>query len=173
MLVFDDPPKKSAVKFHIDGQDFIDFLKNRGSLKALSEFVKKHFPKVDHDYKRIKLRLWRFRKSGTLKKLEQEKIREWMKIHPINIKKRDHPLMKFKLLQKIADFIYSQPDRKIIQREICRRYFQKKPVEDLEELRPWLRFNYGIECLKGKRKNQILYVGKMNSSRGLFFKVGV
>jgi hypothetical protein len=59
MLVFDDPfeyfpIKKAITKFRIDGQDFIDFLKSRGSLKELSEFVKKYFPKVDHDWKREK-----------------------------------------------------------------------------------------------------------------------
>lgn len=177
--IFESAFDKGTLRSFIEYQDFIDLLKGRGSLVALSEFIKKHFPKLDHDYNRLKLRLWRFKKSGTVKRLEQEKIKEWMKVHPV--KRRDHPMMKFKLLQKIADFIYSQPDRKVTQREIQRRFFQKKFAVDIEEIlyemRPWLKSNYGIEYLEGKkgglRKSQALYVGTMKSSRGKFFKVGV
>jgi hypothetical protein len=103
--------------------------------------------------------------------LEEGKIKEWHKNHPI--KGRDDTFLKLKLIKKIADFVYLQPNRKAFQREICRRFFQKKTIEDLEELRPWLRVNYGIECLKGKRKNQVIYVGMMKDSRGRFFRVGI
>lgn len=170
-LVFEGPHDRGTIRTFIEGRDFLDLVKNRGSLKVLSEYIKKNFPQVDHDYKRIKRRLWRFKKSGTYKSLEQEKTKEWIKSHPVS--RRNHPLMKFKLLQQIADFIYSQPDRRVTQREICRRYFQKKSIDDLAEVWSWLKSNYGIEQTKGKRKNQIIYIGTRKNSKERFFGVGV
>ena len=147
-----------------------ELFKVRSSIRELSEFIEKSFPEIDHNYQRIKLKLWRLEKSGILKKLENKITQEWFKTHPVDYRKSDLP--KFKLSQKIADFVYSQPGRKTIQRQICRRFFQKKSVEDLEEMRSLLTYNYGIICEHGKRKNQIVYIGKRKSSRGIFFKVG-
>jgi hypothetical protein len=49
--------------------------------------------------------------------------------------------------------------------------------ETLYKLRPWLKLNYGIEYLEGKkdglRKNQAVYVGIMKSSRARFFRTSL
>jgi len=170
-IVFETVFDPGSYKRFIEGEvEVKKFLKGYGRIKALSEFVKKNFPEIDHNQKRLKLRLWRFKKSGVELKAAKEIQKRYYKIHPFDFRKSD--LQKFKLAQKIADFIYSQPKQKTTQREICRKYFQKKSVEDLEEMRSLLNFNYGIIWDDGKRKNQIIYIGKMKSSRGVFFKVG-
>lgn len=162
----------SKPKISVDMREFFNV---PGSIKVLSEFIETNFPDINHDYKRIKLKLWRFKKSGVLKYLEQKKIKIWMKAHPV--KRKDHPLIKLKLLQKIADFIYSQPEHKALEREIYRKFFQKKSVvdieEELDEMNPWLQANYGIFRKQGKRKDQIIYYGVLKTSRGRFFRVGI
>lgn len=151
--------------------DMFELAEVRGSVKALSEFIEKNFPNdFNPNYKRIKKRLWRFRKSSTLKALEIKKTLEWFKNHPSESQKES--LKNLNLAQRIADFIYSMPGRKVIQRDILRRFFQKKRLEDLEYLIPWLRDNYGIICEEGKRKDQVIYCGVLKTSRGRFLRFG-
>lgn len=74
-----------------------------------------------------------------------------------------------RLGQQIADFIYAQPNKAATQRQLRCRF--QGPVDELENLQPWLQLNYGIECRQASRKNQIVYCGKMNSSRGRWLGV--
>lgn len=162
----------SKPKFHVNMRELF---KVRGSIRELSEFIKKNFSEIDHNCQRIKLKLWRLQKSGILGKLEIKISQEWRRKHPESAEKRkewEKNWGDLRRAQKIADFIYSRLDKSAIQRVICRRFFQKKSVDDLEEMRPWLNTNYGILWDKGKRKDQIVYTGKRKSSRGRFFKVG-
>ena len=152
--------------------DMRELFKVRGSIRALSKFIEKKFPEIDHNYQRIKLKLWRFKKSGILKKLENKITKEWSKTHPVEHRKNEFWKM-LRLTQRIANFIYSRPDKSAIQRDICRKFFQKKSVDDLEEIRSWLNINYGILWDKGKREDQIIYYGTMKSSRGRFMKTGL
>jgi len=152
--------------------DMREFFKVRGSIRALSEFIEKKFPEIDHNYQRIKLKLWRFKKSSILKKLEIKITQEWSKTHPVDHRKNEFWKM-LRLTQKITDFIYSQSDKSAYQRVIRRKFFQKKSVDDLIEMRSWLNTNYGILWGEGKRKDQIIYYGTMKSSRGRFMKIGL
>ena len=103
------------------------------------------------------MKLWRLQKSGILGKLEIKISQEWRRKHPESAEKRkewEKNWGDLRRAQKIADFIYSRLDKSAIQRVICRRFFQKKSVDDLEEMRPWLNTNYGILWDKGKRKDK-------------------
>ena len=168
-IVYEKAFGPGSYKRFIEGLELIKFSRGYGRIKALSEFLEINFPKIDHNQKRLKLRLWRFKKSGMELKAAKEINKRYVKAHPYDLQKIKEGWKDLKLAQKIADFIYSQPGHKTTQRQICRRYFQKKSVEDLEEMRSLLNSNYGIICEYGKRKNQIIYIGKMKSSRGRSF----
>jgi len=168
-IVFKDTFDRGQIKIFVDSREFF---KVRGSIKALSEFVEKNFSEINPDYQRINLRLWRFRKSGVLKMLEEKISMEWWNAHPVDFRKNESWKL-LNLAQRIADFIYSRPEKSATQREICRRFFQKKSVEDLEDMRFWLKTNYGIGWKKRKKKNQIIYFGEMKNARGRFLRVGL
>ena len=171
-IVFETVFDPGSYKRFIEDLELIKFSRGYGRIKALSKFLEINFPEIDYNQKRLKLRLWRFKKSGVKLKAAKEINKRYFKTHPFDLQKSKEGWRELRLAQKIADFIYSQPGHKTTQRQICRRYFQKKSVENLEEMRSLLNSNYGIICEYGKRKNQIVYIGKRKSSRGRFFKVG-
>jgi len=150
----------------INGRDF--FRARRESMRALSDFIKFHIPEIDSNHRRIKLKLWRFRKSGVLQELEKEISAREFETSPLNWKESSRG---FRLAQRIADFIYRQKGRRAEQREI--RRFIQIPIEEIEALRPWLLSNYGIECRPGSRKNQVVYFGTAKNSRGSFMRFGM
>jgi len=135
-IVFETAYDRGKNKTFIDGRDYF---KSCGTLRALSNFIEKHFPDIDSNYRRIKLKLWRFRKSGVVKELEKEISFRYFRAHPAK-GKEDWKDLRF--AQRIADYIYSLKNREATQREL-RRHFQK-PIEKIEDLRPWLNGNYGI-----------------------------
>jgi hypothetical protein len=147
-----------------------DFFKRWGTIQALADFVNNNFPDIDPSPRRIKLKLWRFRKSGIGASLEKEIILNGIKANPVD-PKINKTRQALRLAQRVADYIYKRRDHAFTQRDL-RRFFQK-PVEELIDLRPWLDLNYGIVCKQGKRENQIVYTGTMKSGRGRFLRVGI
>jgi len=147
-----------------------DFFRTWGTIRALARFVGDNFPDINMSPRRIKLKLWRFRKSGIHLSLQKEIDLNGMRANPVDPKmnKTWGPLA---FGQKVADYIYKHQDRIVTQRDL-RRFFQK-PVEELVNLRPWLGFNYGIYWKLGSRKNQTIYFGTRKNSRGQFLGVGI
>jgi hypothetical protein len=154
----------------ITSVEWRDFISARRIINPLARFVRDNFPDIDPSPRRIKLKLWRFRKSGVAAALEKEINLNGIKANPVDLKIIE-TWQALDLAQKVADHIYKQQDRVATQREIQR--FIQKPVERFEEIRKWLEENYGIVRGNGKRKNQIIYTGTMKSSRGQILHVGV
>jgi len=73
------------------------------------------------------------------------------------------------LSQKIADFIYSLPEKKAMRRDLLRRFNIKRG--NLEELHDWLNFNYGIAIRP--EKSAVVYIGTMTTSNGRMLRIGV
>ena len=143
-----------------------DFSRTWGTIQGLADYIAKHFPDIDAGASRIKLKLWRFKKSGVDAALEREFIDRRLKARPVT-----EEWKMILLAQRIADFVYTQPSRTVSQRELQRHLHGD--IDGLENLRPWLLLNYGIECQRGSRKNQMIYRGTMKGSRGRFLRVGV
>ena len=161
-IVFMPRPQKDEDRTSIAWQDLF---RTHGTIQALADYVGRHFPDIDADTTRIKVKLWRFKRSGVDAKLEQELAMARARKAPAG--ENTHTL---RLAQRIADFIYAQPGQTATQRVILR--WLQKPVEVLEELRPWLLVNYGITTARGKRKGQVVYRGRMQAARGRFLRVG-
>jgi len=158
--------RRNKNRLFINGKDY--FKAGRGSRRELSNFIKIHFPDNDSNYRRIKLKLWRFRKSGIVQELEKEISLRELETNPISWKETTSGL---RLAQRIADFIYRERPYRAEQRKI-RRSIQV-PVEEIVALRPWLRSNYGIEWKLGRRKDQVIYFGNGENSRGRFLHFGM
>lgn len=165
--IFDSAYRRGEkARSFIDGRDY--FKARRGSVRALAEYVKYNLPEINSDYRRIKLKLWRFRKSGILQELEKE-----ISAHELELNQKSwkEGFQGFRVAQRIADFVYSQKQHRADQRKI-RRLIQI-PVEKIEELRPFLLSNYRIECRLGKRKNQFIYIGTVTDGQGRFMRYGM
>jgi hypothetical protein len=170
-IVFEDAFDRGKPVISVDGVDFINFFNARGSVKALSVFLEKYFPEIDHNWSRLNLRLWRFKKSGTLRATEKRIVAEWYKAHPAPNPRKGQSWKALKLAHRIADFIYSRPNKTVTQRELCRRFFQRDTLKDLEAIRPWLKFNYGIDWKVGIKKNRVSYLGTMKKPQGRILRV--
>jgi hypothetical protein len=144
-----------------------DFSRVRGTIQGLADYVAKYFPAIDAGASRIKLKLWRFKKSGVIKALDDEFIDRRVKA----LGPADKGGGTVQLAQRIADCVYSRPDRTASQRDLQRQLHE--PADNLEDLRQWLLLNYGITCRRGKRKGQMIYQGTMQSSRGRILRVGI
>lgn len=149
--------------------DWKDLFRAWGTIQALADFVGDNFPDIDPSPRRIKLKLWRFRKSGVSATLGKEIILNAIKANSVD-PEINETWRGLRLAQRVADYIYKRRGHAVTQRDL-RRFFQK-PVEELIDVRPWLDLNYGIVCKQGKRENQIVYTGTMKSSRGRFLRVG-
>lgn len=147
-----------------------DLFRTWGAIQALARFVGDNFPDIDPSPRRIKLKLWRFKKSGVSAALEKEIFWDGREANPVD-PKIDETWKTLQLAQRVADYIYDIRHHAVTRRELQR--FIQKPVEELEELRSWLELNYGIVCKNGKRINQIVYTGTMKSSRGRFLRFGI
>ncbi|NLH78952.1 MAG: hypothetical protein GX465_18180 [Acidobacteria bacterium] len=136
----------------------------------VAAFVKAHFPEIRTSPARIKMNLWRYRKSGVEAKLDDEILGRRLKRYS----KRadgDEPWLTVRLAQGIADKFYSRPEKSVSQRELQR--MTHVSVDQIEALRGWLLLNYGIEARAGRRKGQVVYRGRMKDSRGRILRVGV
>jgi hypothetical protein len=163
-IVFDGPFDKGKPKIFVEGADFINFFTARGSIRALSAFIEINFPDINPSPSRLNLRLWRFKKSGALKETEKLIVAEWYKIHPAPDPRKGEFWKALKLAQRIADFINSRPQGTATQRELCRRFFQRRTLEDLKSFRPWLKLK-GISWQVGEKKNRTRYFGVKNARR--------
>jgi len=163
-IVYKNVFKKGSYIKTIDG---VAYFKIRGVSRALSEFVKKEFPEINPKPQIIKLNLWRFKKSGIPQEIEKRINLESIKSKPGWKREWRQSIAPWSLAQRIADFIYSQPNRRATQRQLLRR-FSNKRSDDLEALHGWLELNYGINYQKGK---SIYYIGSMNTSRGKLLRI--
>jgi len=66
------------------------------------------------------------------------------------------------LALKVARFVYSRPDRKATQRELQRH--TNKPKADLEVLREWLAWRYGITVPPHEKWESTIYIGTFAKS---------
>jgi len=130
---------------------------------TIAAFLREHFPDVDANPKHIKKNLWRFHKAGVEAALEDEILGRRLKRDSARAGGDDRWLI-LRLAQRVAEFVYAQPARAVAQRDLQRRI--QRPVEVLEDLRPWLLANYGIAVEPGRRKGQVIYRGRMKDARG-------
>jgi hypothetical protein len=136
-------------------------------IPLIAEFLRQSFPDINPNPRRLKVKLWRFKKSGVAAALEEEiRDRERRAARP-----DPGAWQNLRLAQKIADLVYDQPERSISQRDLQRS--AKVSVDRLEDLRGWLLLNYGIEARAGRRKGQVVYRGRMKDSRGRILRGGV
>ncbi len=136
-------------------------------IPEMARILRQCFPDIDPNPRRIKVKLWRFKRSGIAGALEEEiRDRERRATPPA-----PEAWQNLRLAQRIADLVYSRPKKTISQRDLQR--LARVPVDRLEELRAWLNFNYGIEARQGRRKGQVLYRGRMKGAHGRALRVGV
>lgn len=166
-LVFETAYDSGTFKKFIKLSDTKNLIKGYGRIKALSNFIKKNFPEIDHNHKRLKLRLWRFKKSGIELKIEREIRRKNIKPEEQKIWKRNWDDLKF--AQRVVNFINSRPNKRVSQRELLRR-FSNKCKEDLERIQDSLKINWQIEIKPVKRS--IVYRSTMKSNKGRYWRVG-
>lgn len=139
----------------------MDYFYVRGLYSSISEFIRNNIPEsgINSKVQRIKLKIWRLRKSGILNEIWSEIDSEWHKEKPNAFKKEEQKILwaSLKLAQKVADYINSRPQKKSSQRQLLRRFSNKK-VEDFEDIREILRL-HGIKIEKktGYRNKQTFY----------------
>ncbi len=138
---------------------------------GLDKYIKDRF---EQDVKRK-----RFERSEFLKLLSKLESDIWWDClmkqpdYPQKEKKWKQNRKAFQFAQKVARFIYSEPNKQANQRDLL-RHFNKKQ-KDLKAIWNILNWNYGIQIhdKAGYRKKQTFYRGTMKSSRGRYWKVGV
>ena len=145
----------------------------------IARVLRESFPNLNPDPRRIKVKLWRFKRPvadadprwdpppNIYQALEEEINDRERRAAPPN----PEPWQNLRLAQRVADLVYSQPERTIAQRDLQR--LARVSVDRLEELRPWLFFNYIIGAYQGRRKGRVVYKGWMKDSRGRALRVGV
>jgi hypothetical protein len=139
-------------------RDFVrlgDFSRVKGWIPALSHFLKayrKEFPGIDADQKRLKMRLWRFRKSRLESTLGLQ--RELQDPKQATRGKNWGPLC---FGQRVANFINSRPGRRASLREVLRRFSNKRKA-DIETLSWILQGNYQLHYKKEGRSKFFIYV---------------
>lgn len=144
-----------------------EWLRPSRPIPEMARIIRQLFSDINPNPRRLKVKLWRFKKSGVAAALEEEiRDRERRAARP-----DPEAWSNLPLAQHIADFVYRQPERTISQRDLQR--LARVSVDRLEELRAWLLFNYGIEARQGPRKGQVVYVGRLKDARGRFVRVGV
>lgn len=145
--------------------------------KEMVDFIEKYLPNsnIDLDPERIKMKIYRLRKSGIVNKLKHKIRLEQEKINPTSREKkikRKKVWQDFKLAQRVADFIRSQP-RKRIKRGLLLKGFNIK-VEDLKRIHDHLIINYRINFKKeGYRNKTTVYYSTAKSSKGRYWRVEI
>lgn len=112
--------------------DFPDYFRTRGALAVLVKYLKKYFPKIDPDPRRIKLKIWRLRKSGIIRELEFARLKNASPPSSNYDEVWKDLSEAFRFAQRVAEFINAQPDQRATQREILWRL--NKRIEDLERI---------------------------------------
>jgi len=174
---FDREPGESPIT-EIYRFDMREYFKAPKIYKEVVDFIKKHLPNSDInlDLERIKMKIYRVRKSGIVNELEREILLEQLKIHPMSPEKKikqKKTWQDLKFAQRVADFIYSLPDKLISQRDLL-RHFSNKRKEDFERIHDYLKLNYRINFRKeGYRNKTTIYYSTAKSSKGRYWKVGI
>ncbi len=157
--------------------DIREYFKVPKIYKEMVDFIEKYLPNsnIDLDSERIKMKIYRLRKSGIVNELERKIRLEQEKINPTSPEKKikqKKVWQDFRLAQRVADFIHSQP-RKRIKRGLLLKSFNIK-VKDLERIRDHLIINYRINFEKeGYRNKTTVYYSTTKSSKGRYWRVGV
>jgi len=138
--------------------DLREYIRVRGYIAEMIKFLiknKNRFPTIRNiNPGRIKLSLWRFRKSGVGAALEKEITLSWLKSQPRKPKKeRTWGALGF--AQRVSDFIRLRPGRKASYREIQRRFNKKK--SDIENVLWALRGNYQMKIIKRGASSILVY----------------
>ena len=103
-----------------------------------------------------------------LTELEHEILSGTQKAEPAKQGRR--PKHRFRIMQDVADFVYSQPEKKASQREILRAC-QTIDRRELEGMKKDLEKNF--EIYSEQEGRSIVYYGEMKDSRGRFWTVGI
>jgi len=173
---FDREPGESPIT-EIYRTNLRDYFKVPKIYKEASAFMKDSLPNrnINPDPKRIKMKIYRLRKSGIVNELEREIILEQQKIHPISPEKKikyKKVWQDFKFAQRVADFIHKITKKEADRRILQRRFNKKK--EDLERIHDILKLNYGINFRKeGYRNKTTVYYSTTKSSKGRYWRVGI
>jgi hypothetical protein len=147
----------------ISSADIRDYLKvsKAAIYREVSNFIKVHLPNtgINHDPKRIKLKIWRLRKSGVL----DESRERQQAVLPQKRGKGRRPRGAGKLAQDVTCFVAARPNKIATQREVLRK-FSSVRKEELDSIKGILEEVYGIEILvrKGYRNKQAFYRFKKN-----------
>jgi hypothetical protein len=133
----------------------VDLSRVKGWIPELSYFLKEHkkeFPGIDANPKRLKMRLWRFRKSRLESVLT---LRRELQDPKQAARGKNWGTLCF--AQHVADFINSRPGRRASFREVL-RHFSNKRKEDIESISGFLQWNYQLHLRKGRRSCFFVYV---------------
>jgi len=160
-IVFETAFDPGRDKKFIEGQDFFNFIKGRGRIKALSKFLKDNFPDIDHNHKRLKLKLWRFNKSEVELKASKEIGNRWTKAASKEKKEKWSNSWKIiRFANKVSNYIHSLPSKKIDRSTLLRRKFQGKTVDDLKEIHGLLQLQGIFHKREGYRNKTTVYFVK-------------
>jgi len=123
----------------------------------------------------LRIYKWRMEKPNFLKlmdELAERRRLEWMKTQPHLQRELKSNLESLRFAQRVADFIHSQPNKQVSQRDLL-RHFSNKRAKDLEEVQKILKLNYGIKTRKGRNNKTVIYYSKAKNSKGIYWKVGL
>jgi hypothetical protein len=138
--------EKLEEKSYIRGNDLFCV---RGYIKETIKFInynKKRFPKITNTNPgRIKLSLWRFKKSRILNTLAQERALQDPSL-ATRAKAAAIHRRSMQFVQRVADFIKTRPGKRETYREIYRHFSKKK--SDIDKVLPWLREYYNMRIEK-------------------------
>ena len=128
--------------------------KVRGLEESVSDFIEKELPDNGINIRpgRIRLKLWRFRKSGIEYKVEKALLAEREKTlgsQPGRLKESKEEWKKLRFIYKVADFVRRRPSA-TSRREVL-RHFSNKRAADIEEISDVLEYDFGVEFKESGR----------------------
>lgn len=160
-IIFKTAHDLGTYKTYIDGRELIGSIQGRGRIKALSEFLKDNFPDIDHNHKRLKLKLWRFKKSKAGLKASKEIGNRWTKAAPKEKKKEwGDSWETIRFANEVSNYIHSLPKKRIDRSTLLRGKFQGKTVDDLEQIHGLLQLKGIFNKREGYRNKTVFYFVK-------------
>jgi len=157
-IIFEAAHSPGIKKTFIKNQEIMNFIKGYGRIKVLSEFLENNFPDIDHNHERLKLKLWRFKKSEVESKASEEIGKRWAIITPKE--KKDEWENNWKILrfaQDVSNYIHSLHKKRIDRRTLLREEFQGKQKQDLERIHGLLQLKGIFHKREGYRNKTVVY----------------
>ena len=158
-IVYKTASGKGVYQYSIEPRQMV-----RGLWRSISDFIRRELPGSGINARpgRIRLKLWRFRKSGIWYRVERALIGEREKIlgsQPGRLKESKKEWKRLRFIYRVGDLIRKRPDG-ASKREILRQ-FSNKRASDLDEISDILEYDFGIKFEEaGRGKGRYFWNGQ-------------